>query len=136
MSGELFECIANREDIVGGQGIAGLDGVQLHALELATALESDDPLRAWAGTFVRFATEHAALLDLMFAGKHASPELNAASDRCFSPAMALFDSEISGMVAFATLHGLASLLNRGLLPAESLDALLDEAVAQLAARAS
>ena len=113
-----------------------LDGFRRLGAELATALESEDPLRAWAGTFVRFATEHAALLDLMFAGKHASAELNAASDRCFSPALALFDSEVSGMVAFATLHGLASLINRGLLPADELDALLDEAVAQMAARAA
>ena len=85
-------------------------------------------------TYVRFATEHAALLDLMFTGKHASPELNAASDRCFSPAMALFESELTGMVAFATLHGLAALINRGLLRAEDLDALVDEAVEQMAAR--
>ena len=70
----------------------------------------------------------------MFTGKHASPELNAASERCFSPAMALFRSELTGMVAFATLHGIAALVNRGLLRAEDLEALVDEAVEQMATR--
>ena len=38
------------------------------------------------------------------------------------------------MVAFATLHGIAALINRGLLRAEDLEALVDEAVEQMATR--
>ena len=111
-----------------------LDGFQRLGTQLAAALAGEEPLRAWARTYVAFATEHAALLDLMFTGKHASPALGAASDRCFAPALALFESERTGMVALATLHGLATLVNRGVLRAQDLDELLDEAVEQLAAR--
>ncbi len=108
-----------------------LDGFRRLGAELHAALASEDPLLAWARTYVGFATEHAALLELMFAGKHASPELNAASHRCFEPALALFESERAGLVAFATLHGLASLLRSGLAPEEDRDALIAEAVEQI-----
>jgi AcrR family transcriptional regulator len=111
-----------------------LDGFRRLGAELADALAGEDPLRAWGRAYIRFATEHAALLDLMLAGKHASPELSAASERCFTPAVALFDSERAGMVAFATLHGLAVLINRGLLQAADLEGLLDEAFEQVTAR--
>ena len=122
---------ADKQDLLDA---LALDGFQRLGPQLAAALAGENPLREWALTYVRFATEHAALLDLMFTGKHVSPELNAASDRCFSPAMALFRSELTGMVAFATLQGLATLINRGLLRAEDLEALVDEAVEQMASR--
>ncbi|MBE2317859.1 TetR/AcrR family transcriptional regulator [Solirubrobacter sp. CPCC 204708] len=108
-----------------------LDGFRRLGAQLAEALAGEDPLAAWARTYVRFATEHAALLELMFAGKHRSRELMAASHRCFSPAFALFESERTGVVAFATLHGLAGLINSGMLAAERLDEHVSDAIEQI-----
>ena len=79
---------------------------------------------------MRFATEHAALLELMFAGKHprtSSDGLRAASDRAFAAPLAMShegqaageivagDPERVGTVAFAALQGLAAMVNGGML---------------------
>src|SRR5688572_681019 len=45
-----------------------LDGFRRLRAQLDVALASEDPMLAWAQTYVRFATEHAALLDLMYTG--------------------------------------------------------------------
>jgi AcrR family transcriptional regulator len=101
-----------------------------------------EQLRAFARAYVRFATEHAALLELMFAGKHreGADALRGASDRAFAAPLALFvtaqasgevvpgDPERVGVVALATLHGLASLANNGMLGDAELDEIVDEAV--------
>ena len=80
---------------------------------------------------MRFATEHATLLDLMYAGKHVSPEIGAAADQCFASAYALFDSERVAVVTFATFHGLAAMINAGMLAADDLDGLVADAVEQI-----
>jgi hypothetical protein len=92
---------------------------------------------------VRFATEHAALLELMFAGKHRADPVHAAADRAFASALALFataqqagqvvpgDPERVGLVAFATLHGLAALANNDMLGDAKLDEVVEAAVDQL-----
>jgi AcrR family transcriptional regulator len=99
-------------------------------------------LHALARVYVRFATEHAALLELMFAGKHraGTPQLAAAADRAFATALTLIaegqtagevvpgDPERIGKVAWATFFGLAAMANGGMLDAESLDAVVDDAV--------
>lgn len=111
-----------------------LDGFRRLGEQLAAALESPDPLEPWARTYVRFATEHAALLDLMYAGKHTSPAraaLSAAAEDTFGAALALFESERAAMVAFSTFHGIATLINAGMLAADDLDALVAEAVGQI-----
>ena len=74
----------------------------------------------------RFATEHAALLELMFAGKHrpgAAASLREAADRAFEAPLALIlegqargevvpgDPERVALVAWATLQGLATMIN-------------------------
>jgi AcrR family transcriptional regulator len=113
------------------------DGFERLGAELRAALngvEGFEPrLRAFAHAYVRFATQHAALLDLMFAGKHrpdAADSLRDAADRAFEPPMALIaegqaagdivagDPIEVGTVAFATLQGLASLANAGMLEAD------------------
>src|SRR3954470_6569087 len=65
------------------------DGFERLGRAMAAATEDAGPavadrLRAIAGTYVRFATEHAALLELMYAGKHrpgAAESLREAADR-------------------------------------------------------
>lgn len=108
-----------------------LDGFRRFGAELAAALASENPLLAWARTYVGFATEHAALLDLMFAGKHGSSQLSTALERCFSPALELFESERTAVVAFSTLHGLAALINNGMLASFDREVLISDAVEQI-----
>jgi AcrR family transcriptional regulator len=104
-----------------------------------------EQLGAFARAYVRFATAHGALLELMFAGKHrpGADRLLEAADRAFAAPLALFaaaqasgeivagDPERVGIVALATLQGLASLANNGMLGDGDLDELVDDAVDQL-----
>jgi AcrR family transcriptional regulator len=99
-------------------------------------------LQAAAAAYVRFATDDAALLDLMFAGKHReeAPTLRDASERTFSIMIELIeqgqsegaiepgDPERVGLLLFATTHGIAALDTAGLVPAERLEELLSDAV--------
>ena len=83
---------------------------------MADAESFDARLLAFVRAYVRFATEHAALLELMFAGKHrpgADRSLRVAADRAFEAPLALIaegqaggeivagDPEGVGIVAFA-----------------------------------
>jgi AcrR family transcriptional regulator len=104
-----------------------------------------EQLGAFARAYVRFATDHGALLELMFAGKHrpGAESLREAADRAFATPLALFvqaqasggivagDTERVGIVALATLHGLASLANNGMLGDADLDEVVAEAVDRL-----
>ena len=102
-------------------------------------------LAALARTYVRFATEHSALLELMYAGKHR-PDADAvreAADRSFAVPLGLIaegqaagevipgEPERVGALAWASFHGLAAMANGGLLDEAALDALVDDAVVQL-----
>jgi AcrR family transcriptional regulator len=132
-----------------------LDALALAGFErlgsvLAAAIDDAGPdfqarLRSIAHAYVAFATEHAALVELMFASKHqagAPPELNAAGDLAFAPALAaVADGQASGDVvpgdpkrvavaAFAVIHGLVA-LNNNLMLDEPLDDLLEDALERL-----
>ncbi|MEA2201344.1 MAG: hypothetical protein QOI89_1940 [Solirubrobacteraceae bacterium] len=99
-------------------------------------------LRATAAAYVRFATRDAELLELMFAGKHReqSGMLHEAADRAFSVILELIeqgqadgalepgDPERIGLVLFATIQGVATLVTGGMVDAEQLDELLADAV--------
>ena len=122
-----------------------MDGFERLGRELDVAMAGAggslrEQLGAFGLAYVRFATEHAALLELMFAGKHRDDSLQEASNRAFAGALTLFaeaqatgqvvagDPERVGLVALATLHGLASLANNGMLEEDELDAAVGEAV--------
>ena len=126
------------------------DGFERLGREMAAALEHagsafDDRIGAIARTYVRFATEHGALLDLMYAGKHrpGADELREAADRAFAGPLALVaegqaageviagDCEQLGLVAWSAFHGLASMANGGLLGDLPAEALVDVAVERL-----
>jgi AcrR family transcriptional regulator len=99
-------------------------------------------LRATATAYVRFATRDAALLELMFAGKHReqSGALHEAADRAFSVMLELIqqgqaegalepgEPERVGFVLFATIQGIAALLTAGIVGAERLDELVADAI--------
>ena len=123
------------------------DGFQRLGGDLRAAMDAagerfEDRLLAFAQAYVAFATRHAALLDLMFAGKHrpgAADSLRVAADRAFEAPLALIsegqaagevvpgDPERVATVAWAALQGLAALVNGGMLDR----ALLDQVVADV-----
>jgi AcrR family transcriptional regulator len=106
----------------------------------------DAQMRGLAGTYVDFATNHPALIELMFATKHsdgASPELAQAGEQAFAPALtAVADGQAAGavvpgdphrvaIVAFAALQGLVALANNGMLDGTPLTETLDEVIERL-----
>ena len=105
-----------------------------------------DRLAALAAAYVGFATRHAALLELMFAGKHregAGVALREAADRAFAAPLALIaEGQAAGdvvagatervaTVAWATLQGLASMANGGMLDPDALDEIVADAARAL-----
>ncbi len=100
-------------------------------------------LRAIAAAYIHFATHDAALLELMFAGKHReqSGALTEAAERAFSVMLelieqgqaegALEDGEPKrvGLVLFATIQGIAALVSGGMVDAAQVGELVDDAVA-------
>ena len=102
--------------------------------------EFPERLLGFARTYVAFAIEHAALLDLMWAGKHRLEAVRLASDQAFTAPLALIaegqatgevvagDLEEVGTLAVATLHGLAAMVNNGMLEAAAMDAIVPATV--------
>jgi AcrR family transcriptional regulator len=101
-------------------------------------------LQATAAAYVRFATRDAALLELMFAGKHReeSGAIQDAAVRAFSVMLELIeqgqaegglepgDPERVGLLVFATIQGIAALVTSGMIGTEQLDDLVADATAQ------
>jgi len=100
-------------------------------------------LRAIAAAYIRFATHDAALLELMFAGKHReqSGALNEAAERAFSVMLELIEQgqgdgalehgepKRVGLVLFATIQGIAALVSGGMVDAEQVGELVADAIA-------
>jgi AcrR family transcriptional regulator len=100
-------------------------------------------LRATATAYVGFATTDAALLELMFAGKHRDPAgvLEAAADRAFGVMLELIlqgqaqgsiepgEPERVGIVLFATIQGIAALVNGGMIADDLIEEITADAVA-------
>jgi AcrR family transcriptional regulator len=114
--------------------------------ELRTAHENageayEVRLRATATAYVRFAITDAALLELMFAGKHRQQPgaLSEAADRAFSVILDLIregqaggvlepgEPERIGLLLFATMQGIAALVTAGIVGPEDLDSLVADA---------
>ncbi|MDO9410227.1 TetR/AcrR family transcriptional regulator [Patulibacter sp.] len=105
-----------------------------------------DRLVALAEAYVGFAVRHAALLELMFTNKYrpgASPALVDAGRRAFEAPFALMaagqsagdvvagDVERVTTAGWAGVHGLAAMVNAGLVDVEALPELLPEVVERL-----
>lgn len=117
---------------------------------LAAAVRDAEPgctarLQALARAYVHFAMRHAALLELMYAGKHraGAESVYAAAEEAFAVSLDVFaqaqesgelvsgDPESLAQVALATLHGLVAMANSGMLEAEELETVVPEAVERL-----
>jgi AcrR family transcriptional regulator len=129
-------------DALAEAGFARL-GAELRAAFDGAGEDFQDRLRATAAAYIRFATSDAALLELMFAGKHREPSgaLHEAANRAFSVILELIEQgqtdgalepgepDRVGLVLFATIQGIAALLNGGMIGAEYLDELVADAIA-------
>ncbi|MFD9077275.1 TetR/AcrR family transcriptional regulator [Streptomyces lasiicapitis] len=130
-------------DALAETGFAQLDS----ALRAALAGADDAfPSRARAAmtAYTRFATENAALLELMYTSKHrpGATQIVEAAEAPFGlmgeliiqgqeqGALQAGDPERIGIVLFATLQGIASLINGNFVKPELLDALVETAVEQ------
>jgi len=126
-------------------GFARLRRVLEESLKNATG-DFREQVSAMALAYVRFATDDAALLDLMFTGKHqayASAELGAAAEECFELMFAVVRAGQQGgeiapadltsvsTVLFATLQGLAALTTGDLIDKNELGPLTTYAVQTL-----
>lgn len=130
-------------DALAEAGFARLDA-ELRAALAAAGAEFGPRLHAVAAAYLRFATEDAALLELMFTAKH-----HDGGDRLVAAAAAPFglmddliaqgqaqgvlepgDSQRAGIVLFATLQGIAALINGSLVVPELLDGIVETAVDQ------
>ena len=127
------------------------DGFERLGRDLRSALAAAGPafdarLLAFSRAYVRFATDHAALLELMFAGKHrpgATDSLRDAADRAFEAPLALIaegqaagdvvpgDPERVAIVAWAALQGLAAMINSEMLDRGALDEFVSDAAERL-----
>ncbi|HWE09804.1 MAG TPA: TetR/AcrR family transcriptional regulator [Solirubrobacteraceae bacterium] len=116
--------------------------------ELREALREAGPgfvgrLHAMAAAYVRFAVDDSTLLELMFAGKHreGAAALEQAAEQAFSPIMELIeqgqaerflepgDPERIGLVLFATVQGIASLVTGQMVRADQVGELLADSIA-------
>jgi AcrR family transcriptional regulator len=135
----------DRQALLDAVAEAGFErlGAELRSA-LAGAGEDFEPrLRATAAAYVRFATRDPALLELMFAGKHRDPTgaLHEAAERAFAVMLELIgqgqaegalepdEPERVGLILFATIQGIASLVGAHMVGAEQLDELVADSVA-------
>jgi AcrR family transcriptional regulator len=116
-------------------------GTELRAAFDDAGEDFETRLRAVAAAYVRFATEDAALLELMFAGKQHEQTgvLHDAAERAFAVMLELIaqgqehgalesgDPERVGLVLFATIQGIAALVTGGIVAAEQIDELVADA---------
>ena len=129
-------------DALAEAGFTRLGAELRHAMEQAG--EQFEPrLQATAGAYVRFATRDAALLELMFAGKHNQP--SAAVQQAASGALSVLFELVEqgqaegvleqgepgrvGLVLFATVQGIAAVVNGGIVDADRSEVLVADAIA-------
>lgn len=123
-----------------------LDALALHGFarlraDLAAAVDGSrragfrTRLTRTAAAYARFATDEAALLELMFAGKHRTPDgpLHDAAYAAFAPVVGLLaEGQAAGEIArgpieeigtalMAALQGVAAMVTGGLLAADELE---------------
>ncbi len=117
-------------------------GAELRAAVEGAGADYEARLRATSAAYVRFATGDAALLELMFAGKHGgrSAALNEAADRAFAVILELIlegqaagmleprAPERVGLLMFATMQGIAALVVAGLVDPTGVEGLVADAV--------
>ncbi|TCK26075.1 TetR/AcrR family transcriptional regulator [Pseudonocardia endophytica] len=136
----------DRQALLDALAEAGFDrlGAELRAALDGAGTAFVPRLRATVTAYIRFAVEDAALLGLMFASKHrpgadcvveaAAPAFALMYDLITegqaAGALAAGDPERVGIVLFATMQGIAAVINGNLVEPSLLDDLVETAVTQ------
>ena len=135
----------DRQSLIDALAVSGFDRLceALAESTNAPAAPFADRLRAFARAYVAFATENAALLDIMYAAKHdpaASTEVITAGQRMMHLVMALIADgqstgdvrqdpiERVGLPLFSTLHGFIDLATSNVIPAPDIESALDDII--------
>src|ERR671910_1312267 len=128
-------------DALAESGFARL-GAELRGAAEMAGEDYEARLRATNLAYVRFAINDAALLELMFAGKHREQAgaLHEAADRAFLVILQLIeegqagdvleagDPERIGLLLFATMQGIAALVTAGIVAPDQVDSLVADAI--------
>ena len=126
-------------DALAIEGFARLGAVMRDAVASGDP-EFEPTLQRCAHAYVTFATTDAALLEVMFAGKHTE-KVDEAAALSFAPILELIlrgqaehvfeygDPERIGLMLLSVIHGIASLRSGGMLAPEQLKWLVDDAIA-------
>jgi len=131
-------------DALAEDGFDRLNDALVQAVERAGSA-FDARLHALGQAYISFATQHAALLELMFAGKQrpGADRVRETADRAFAtPLEVIAQAQGAGelapgdpgrvaIVAFATLQGLAAMANGGMIEAAPVDAVVSDAIDQM-----
>ena len=131
-----------RQDLLDALAEQGFDELTTTVVDRVERSGSDAvaAFRAVARTYIDFAVEDAALMDLMFSTKNsgAAPQVSAAAERFFSTVGSLVRAAVpSGAVStgdgvraqlllVSTLHGIASLVSSGRIDPSQVDQLVDD----------
>jgi AcrR family transcriptional regulator len=135
----------DRQALLDAVAEAGFErlGAELRSAFAGAGADFEPRLRATAAAYVRFATRDPALLELMFAGKPHDPTgaLREAAERAFAVMLELIaqgqaegalepgEPERVGLVLFATIQGIASLVGAQMVAAAQLEELVADSVA-------
>jgi AcrR family transcriptional regulator len=138
---------ADRQELLDELAVEGFArlGADLRGAVERAGPAFDARLEALARAYVAFATEHAALLELMFATKrrHESERLHEAANRSFATLLDVItdgqaagelvpgDGERVAVPIFASLQGLTAMVHGGMLDAAQLDEAVTLAIEQL-----
>lgn len=136
----------DRQALLDALAVAGFERMdtQLRAAFADAGEDFGSRLGATVAAYIRFATEDAALLELMFTSKHrpGADQVTMAAIPAFTLLYELIaqgqeagelaggDPERVGIVLFATVQGIATLINGDMVKPELLDGLVDTAVEQ------
>jgi AcrR family transcriptional regulator len=125
-------------DALAVEGFARLGAVMRDAMDSGDP-EFEPTLQRCAHAYVRFATTDAALLEVMFAGKH-NDTVDEAAALSFAPILELIlrgqaedvfedgDPERIGLMLLSVIHGIASLRSAGMVGPDQLEWLVDDAI--------
>jgi AcrR family transcriptional regulator len=135
---------ADRQALLDALAEAGWErlGAETRAAAQRAGADYEARLRAAGTAYVRFATRDAALLEVMFAGRQGrqAAALREAATRAFSVLVELVregqasgvlehdDPERMALLLFATVQGIATVANAGIVAPKRLDELVTDAI--------